>query len=194
MRRGIYLSLYVVLDLFSRFVVTLMISLKEKSALASQLMDEATGRYGISPSQLTIHQDRGSPKIVHCYLDLMRSLDLMPSLDVTCRHSRPSVSNDNAFSESQFKTQKYQPDYPSRFKNPTHTRDWYEDYFDGYDFQHHHSEIAGFTPAQVFTGRYKGVARDKKMCWMSATRTTQKSSSAAGPLCACRLQQSGSTQ
>ncbi|XOV86898.1 MAG: IS3 family transposase [Pseudomonadota bacterium] len=155
-RRGIYLSLYVVLDLFSRFVVAWMVSVKENSALSRQLMDEATARYGITRGQLTIHQDRGSPMIAHGYLDLLRDLD------VTCSHSRPRVSNDNAFSESQFKTQKYQPDYPGRFDHPAHARDWCEDYFAWYNFQHHHSGLAGFTPEQVFTGRYREVANDKQ--------------------------------
>jgi len=155
-RRGIYLSLYVVLDLFSRFVVAWMVSVKENSALSRQLMDEATARYGIARGQLTIHQDRGSPMIAHGYLDLLRGLD------VTCSHSRPRVSNDNAFSESQFKTQKYQPDYPGRFDHPAHARNWCEDYFAWYNFQHHHSGLAGFTPEQVFTGRYRDVANDKQ--------------------------------
>ena len=154
--RGIYLSLYVVLDLFSRFVVAWMVSVKENSALSSQLMDEATARYDIAPGQLTIHQDRGSPMIAHGYLELMQSLD------VTCSHSRPRVSNDNAFSESQFKTQKYQPDYPGRFDHPAHARNWCEDYFDWYNFKHHHSGLAGFTPEQVFTGRYLDVAINKQ--------------------------------
>ncbi len=155
-RRGVYLSLYVVLDLFSRFVVAWMISRKENSALARQLMDEATARYGIAPGQLTIHQDRGAPMIASGYLDLLRSLD------VTCSHSRPRVSNDNAFSESQFKTQKYQPDYPGRFDHPAHARQWCEDYFDWYNFKHHHSGLAGYTPEQVFTGRHRDVAKDKQ--------------------------------
>jgi putative transposase len=155
-RRGVYLSLYVVLDLFSRFVVAWMVSIKENSALASQLMEEATTRYGIAPGQLTIHQDRGSPMTAHGYLDQMKEMD------VTCSHSRPRVSNDNAFSESQFKTQKYQPDYPGRFDSVAHARDWCEDYFDWYNFKHHHSGLAGFTPEQVFTGRYREVAVDKQ--------------------------------
>ena len=70
-----YLSLYVVLDLFNRFGVAWMVSLKENSALSKQLMDEATARYGIELGQLTLHQDRGSPMIAHGYLDLMRELD-----------------------------------------------------------------------------------------------------------------------
>ena len=123
-RGGIYLSLYVVLDLFSRFVVAWMISLKENSALSQQLMTEAITRYSIQPNQLTLHQDRGSPMTAHGYLEQMRELD------VTCSHSRPRVSNDNPFSESQFKTQKYQPDYPGRFNDMSHARNWCEDYFD----------------------------------------------------------------
>ena len=155
-RRGRYLSLYVVLDLFSRFVVAWMVSLKENSALAKQLMDEATERYGIQPGQLTVHQDQGAPMIAHGYLDQMRELD------VTCSHSRPRVSNDNPFSESQFKTQKYQPDYPGRFDSVSHARQWCEGYFDWYNFDHHHSGLAGFTPEQVFTGRYREVAKQKQ--------------------------------
>ncbi len=155
-RRGIYLSLYVVLDLYSRFVVAWMVSLKENSALAQQLMNEATTRYGIKQGQLTVHQDRGSPMTAHGYLDSMKELD------VTCSHSRPRVSNDNPFSESQFKTQKYQPDYPGRFDRVSHARDWCEDYFDWYNYQHHHSGLAGFTPEQVFTGRVPDVAQQKQ--------------------------------
>ncbi len=155
-RRGIYLSLYVVLDLFSRFVVAWMISLKENSALSKQLMEEAVGRYSIRPGQLTLHQDRGSPMIAHGYLDQMRELD------VTCSHSRPRVSNDNPFSESQFKTQKNQPDYPGRFGDISHARHWCEDYFSWYNFEHHHSGLAGYTPEQVFTGRYSEIAKLKQ--------------------------------
>ena len=155
-RRGQYLSLYVVLDLFSRFVVAWMISRKENSALAQQLMQEATARYAIATDQLTVHQDRGAPMTAHAYLDLMGELG------ATCSHSRPRVSNDNPFSESQFKTQKYQPDYPGRFEDISHARRWCERYFDWYNFEHHHSGLRGFTPEQVFTGRYVEVAADKQ--------------------------------
>jgi putative transposase len=81
--RAVYLSLYVVLDLFSRFVVAWMVSSKENNALSKQLMDEATARYDMAPGQLTLHQDRGSPMTAHGYFDLMCELD------VTCSHSRP---------------------------------------------------------------------------------------------------------
>lgn len=156
MRRGIYLSLYVILDLFSRFAVAWMVSRKENSALSKQLMNEAVARYGIVQGQLTVHQDRGSPMTAHGYLENMMELD------ITCSHSRPRVSNDNPFSESQFKTQKYQPDYPGRFDCITHARRWCEDYFHWYNFKHHHSGLSGFTPEQVFTGRYNEVAKHKQ--------------------------------
>jgi len=153
---GVYLTLYAVLDLYSRYVVAWMVSRKENSALAQQLMDEATHRYAIQPGQLTIHQDRGSPMVAHRYIDLMSELG------VTLSHSRPRVSNDNAMSESQFKTQKYQPDYPGRFTNTAHATQWCEEYFSWYNFQHHHSGLAGFTPEQVFTGKYKEVSLVKQ--------------------------------
>lgn len=155
-RRGVYLSLYVVLDLFSRFVLAWMVSRKENSALATQLIEQAHARYGIQPGELTLHQDRGSPMIAHGYLDVMKELS------ITCSHSRPRVSNDNAFSESQFKTQKYQPDYPDRFNSVAHASQWCEEYFDWYNFSHHHSGLAGFTPEQVFTARYLDVAKQKQ--------------------------------
>lgn len=155
-RRGEYLSLYVVLDLYSRFVVAWMLSRKENSALARQLMQEAMARYGIAAGQLTLHQDSGAPRTAHAYLDLMGELG------ATCSHSRPRVSNDNPFSESQFKTQKYQPDYPGRFDDVLHARRWCESYFDWYNFNHHHSALRGFTPEQVFTGRYVEVAAEKQ--------------------------------
>lgn len=154
--RTVYLSLYVVMDLFSRFVVAWMVSRKENSALAQLLMTQALDRYGIAPGQLTVHQDRGAPMTAHAYLNLMAELG------ATCSHSRPRVSNDNAFSEAQFKTQKMQPDYPGRFEGPGHARAWHGRYFHWYNHEHHHSGLAGFTPAQVFTGRYQAVAADKQ--------------------------------
>ncbi|MFT5391284.1 MAG: putative transposase [Gammaproteobacteria bacterium] len=77
-------------------------------------------------------------------------------------HRRPRVSNDNAFSEAQFKAQKYQPDYRERFEHAAHARQWCENYFDGYNFEHHHWGLAGYTPEQVFTGRYAQVADEKQ--------------------------------
>ena len=153
---GVYLTLYVVLDLFSRYALAWMVSRKENAALAMQLMDEATHRYGIMPEQLTIHQDRGSPMIAHRYIDMLHDLG------VTLSHSRPRVSNDNPVSEAQFKTMKYQPTYPGIFDNTAHGIQWCDEYFDWYNFTHHHSGLNGYTPEQVFTGRYQEIALRKQ--------------------------------
>lgn len=151
-KRGEYLSLYVVMDLFSRHIVAWMLSRKENSALSSQLIDEAAQRYQIAPNSLTLHQDRGTPMTAHCYLDLLGELA------ITASHSRPRVSNDNPMSEAQFKTLKYQPDYPRRFDDYDHAMHWCQDYVNWYNHQHHHSSLAGFTPYQVFSGDYKQIA------------------------------------
>ncbi len=155
-RAGVYLTLYAILDLYSRYVLAWMISRKENSALAKQLMNEAIARYRIAPGQLTLHQDRGSPMIAHRFLNLLSELDVTPS------HSRPRVSNDNPFSEAQFKTLKYQPDYPGRFRHQAHAVQWHDEYFAWYNNHHHHSALGGFTPEQVFTGRYRELANQKQ--------------------------------
>jgi putative transposase len=144
---GVFLSLYVVLDLYSRFVVAWMVAARENSALAKQLLAEAIGRHGIEPGRLCVHQDRGAPMTARGFVDLLAELGVDPS------HSRPRVSNDNAFSESQFKTLKYQPDFPARFRDAEHARAWCAEFFDWYNHHHQHSGLALFTPADVFYGR-----------------------------------------
>lgn len=161
-KRGEYLSLYVVMDLFSRYIVAWMLSHKENSALATQLIDDASQRYLVEPGQLTIHQDRGAPMTAHCYLDLLSELA------ITASHSRPRVSNDNPMSESQFKTLKYQPDYPRRFSDIGHAQAWCADYVEWYNEDHHHSNLAGFTPQQVFTGSYEQIAKTRQASLDSA--------------------------
>lgn len=155
-QRGVYLSLYVVLDLYSRYVVAWMISRKENSTLAQLFMETAIERHGIRGERLTIHQDRGSPMIAQGYLELMHSLG------ATCSHSRPRVSNDNPFSESQFKTLKYQPDYPGRFASVSETNSWCEQYFDWYNHSHCHSGLSGYTPADVYSGQQVALAQTRQ--------------------------------
>ena len=104
--RGTFLNLYVVLDLFSRYVVAWMVAERENSALAKQLFSEAISRYRVDAGQLIVHQDRGAPMTSHGFADLLGELGVERS------YSRPRVSNDNPFSESHFRTAKYQPDYP----------------------------------------------------------------------------------
>lgn len=149
---GEYLSLYVVIDLYSRYVVAWMLSRKENSELAQHLMTEALTRHAIDRGTLTLHQDRGAPMIAQAFLDLLNQSGVTPS------HSRPRVSNDNPVSESQFKTQKYQPDYPGRFDNFEHAHAWCSRYFAWYNGEHHHSGLNGWTPEQVFTGSWVDIA------------------------------------
>ena len=153
---GTFLNLYLVLDLYSRYPVAWMVAERENSALAKQLFATAIERYDIAPGTITVHNDRGAPMTAHRYFDLMGELG------ITLSHSRPRVSNDNPFSEAQFKTQKYQPDYPDRFRHPAHATAWHADYFDWYNFSHHHCGLAGYTPEQVFTGRLRHVAQHKQ--------------------------------
>jgi putative transposase len=149
--RGVFLNLYVVLDLYSRYVVAWMVARRENSALAKQLLAQAISRYDIEPGQLHVHQDRGAPMTAHGFLDLLAALGVDRS------HSRPRVSNDNAFSESHFKTLKYQPDYPGRFCDAETARAWCADFFDWYNDRHQHSGLALFTPADVFFGRVEAL-------------------------------------
>lgn len=132
------------------------ISRKENSQLAQQLIEQTLVRYGLNEQGVTLHQDRGSPMIAKSFLDLMADFG------VVCSHSRPRVSNDNPFSESQFKTLKTQPDFPGRFESPGHARHWASNYFAWYNHEHHHSGLNGFTPAQVYTGKYKAVAKTRQ--------------------------------
>ena len=155
-QRGKYLSLYVVIDLICRFVVAWIVSGKDNSALGQQIMDEALVRYCVGPVQLSIHQDRGAPMTAHNYLERMGEFKM------TSSHGRPRVIIDNIFTESQFKTCKYQPDYLGVFTNLSHSRQWFEYYFDWYNFDHHHSGFEGYTPEQGFTGQYKAVHAERQ--------------------------------
>jgi putative transposase len=149
---GVFLNLYVVLDLFSRYVVGWMIAAHENSALAKQLFEEAIVRYGLVASELVVHHDRGAPMTSHTFKDLLADLGINQSM------SRPRVSNDNAFSEAHFRTAKYQPDYPGRFADIDGARAWFQDFFEWYNDQHHHEGLALFTPGQVFRGEVADVA------------------------------------
>jgi putative transposase len=150
--RGTFLNLYVVLDLYSRYVVAWMVAERENSALSKQLFTEAIERYEIPANTLRVHQDRGAPMRAHGFLDLLASLGVDTS------HSRPRVSNDNAFSEALFKTTKSQPDYPGRFVDIAHARQWLAEFFAWYNDVHRHHGLALFTPADVFFGRVEEIA------------------------------------
>lgn len=150
MERGVYLNLYQVLDLFSRYPVAWMISRKENAALAQHLFEQAFQAHGIEPGTLVIHQDRGAPMIAHSYRDFLEDCGVRRS------YSRPRVSNDNPFSESAFKTLKYSPGYPGRFNDIDHARSWMSAFIA--DYKHRpHEGLAFYTPADVFEGRVNAV-------------------------------------
>jgi putative transposase len=139
--------LYVILDIFSRYVVGWMVAEAESAALAQRLIEETCARQGIQPGKLTLHADRGSS---------MRSKPvafLLADLGVTKTHSRPHVSDDNPFSEAHFKTLKYRPDFPERFGSIQHARAHGQDFFPWYNTEHHHSGLGLLTPHDVHHGR-----------------------------------------
>ncbi len=151
MQKGVFLMAYVIIDLFSRFVVGWMVATKECKHLAAQLFAETIARHGIEPG-LQVHADRGSAMKSDTLAQLLDSLGASRSF------SRPRVSNDNPYSESQFKTMKYQPDYPGRFASAFHGRGWLGDFFAWHNDHHHHAGLALFTPADVFYERVAAVA------------------------------------
>jgi putative transposase len=138
--------LYVILDVFSRYVVGWMLAPQESAVLAHELIAATCDREGIEPGQLTLHADRGTS---------MRSKPvalLLADLGITKSHSRPHVSDDNPYSESQFKTLKYQPDFPARFESIEHARAFYQTFFTWYNHEHRHSGIGFMTPAAIHSG------------------------------------------
>ena len=138
-------------DIFSRYSVGWLIAERESASLAEELIAATCVRQGIQPGQLTIHADRGSS------MSSKPVALLMADLGVTKTHSRPHVSNDNPFSEAQFKTLKYRPDYPARFGCQTDARTWAAEFFRWYNYEHHHSAIGLLTPADVHFGRAQTI-------------------------------------
>jgi len=151
-----YFYLYVLLDLFSRYVVGWMLAHKESGELAARLVEESCTQQGITPGQLMIHADRGSAPTAKTLAQMMADLGVTPS------HSRPYVSDDNAFSEAQFRTLKYQPTYPDRFVNYEQARAHCREFFPWYNHEHRHSGIAMLTPADVHHGRAADVLASRQ--------------------------------
>src|ERR1017187_2425206 len=142
-----YFYLYVILDVFSRYVTGWMIAYREAGELAKQFIEEAIGKHRIPAGQLTIHADRGRA---------MKSKPvafLMADLGVTKSHSRPYVSDDNPYSESQFRTMKYRPEFPDRFGCIQDSRAFCQPFFVWYNDDHRHSGIGMMTPAMVHYGQ-----------------------------------------
>jgi putative transposase len=141
-----YFYLYVILDVFSRYVVAWTVQHRENGQLAKTLIEQATEQQQITPRVLTLHADRGGP---------MRGKPvafLLADLGVTKTHSRPYTSSDNPYSEAHFKTLKYRAEFPDRFDSIEQARDFCRGFFDWYNHQHRHSGIGLMTPAAVHHG------------------------------------------
>jgi putative transposase len=150
-----YYYLYVILDIFSRYVVGWMVASRESAALAEVLIRQTCAKQGIGRDQLAIHADRGSS------MTSKPVAFLLADLGVTQSHSRPHVSDDNPFSEAQFKTLKYRPDFPDRFDSIETARRHCQTFFAWYNDEHHHTGLGLHTPADVHYGTAEAV-RDKR--------------------------------
>jgi putative transposase len=149
--KWIYYYLYVILDIFSRYVVGWGVAHREAAALAERLLAEATAAQRVEAGQLTIHADRGSS------MTAKPVAMLLSDLGVTKSHSRPHVPDDNPYSESQFKTLKHHPTFPDRFGSIQDARGFCQEFFGWYNHEHYHSGIGLLTPADVHFGHAKQI-------------------------------------
>jgi putative transposase len=138
-----YFYLYVILDVFSRYVTGWMVAMRESAELAKRLIEESCAKQNIQRGQLTLHADRGTS------MSSKPVAFLLADLGVTKTHSRPHVSDDNPYSESQFRTMKYRPEFPARFGCIQDSRAFSQGFFRWYNEEHRHSGLGLFTPAMV---------------------------------------------
>lgn len=160
--RRVWYHLYVILDVYSRYVVGWMLATTETAALAERFIADTLEKQGIVPGSLTLHSDRGTS---------MRSktvAEMLDDLGVTKSHSRPRTSNDNPFSEAQFKTMKYCPFFPGNFTAIEEGRDFFRLFFGWYNEEHHHSGIAMLTPSVVHSGRVDAVVAARQSALTAA--------------------------
>ena len=157
-----YYYLYVILDIFIRYVVGWMVAHRELSSLAQKLIKETIKKQSVQPGQLLIHADRGSS------MTSKQVAFLLADLGVTKSHSRPSVSNDNPYSESQFKTMKYRPEFPNRFGSIEDARVFSQTFFPWYNTEHYHSGLALLTPEDVHYGRAASIVEARKEALLAA--------------------------
>ena len=163
-RKWTYYYLYVLLDLYSRHAVGWMVADRENARLASNLIEETCRKYEVNPKILTLHSDRGAPMTAKCTAQLLADLGVTRSL------SRPRVSDDNPFSEAQFKTLKYHPGFPGRFESQAVATNYCRSFFPWYNNDHRHGGIAMLTPADVYFGRAEGLLADRQQVLANAYR------------------------
>jgi putative transposase len=148
---GCFYYLYTIIDVFSRYLVGWMVATQESGELAEKLIGETCAKQGIEKDQLILHSDRGSAMRSKTVKDLLKALGVEKS------QSRPYTPTDNPYSESQYKTMKYRPDYPEEFSGITHAREWTRAFVQWYNNEHHHTGLALMTPATVHYGRVEMV-------------------------------------
>ena len=151
-----YYYLYVILDIYSRYAAGWMVAERETAGLAGHLIGETCLRHGVRPQVLTLHSDRGSPMTAKCTAQLLADLGVTQSL------GRPRVSNDNPYSEAQFKTVKYHPGFPGRFAGIEEAKDFCRKFFKWYNTEHRHGGIGLLTPEQVHLGRALEVIENRR--------------------------------
>ena len=142
-----YFYLYVMLDIFSRYVVGWLLADRQNARLAKRFLKETVLNHCPDPTRLSIHSDRGGP------MKAQTTAQLLAKLDVTQSFSRPRVSDDNPYSESHFKTVKYCPDFPDRFGGNEHALSFCRNFFPWYNDDHRHSGIGFYTPNMVYYGK-----------------------------------------
>jgi putative transposase len=150
-RKWSYYQLYAIIDIFSRYVVGWMVAERESEHLAKDLIAQSILDQGVQKEQLTIHADRGSS------MSSKTVAELLVDLGVTKSQSRPHVSNDNPYSESQFRTLKYRPEFPDRFASLEEARLICKKLIDWYNKEHYHSGIGLLTPVSVHYGRAQAI-------------------------------------
>jgi putative transposase len=151
-----YYYLYVLLDVFSRYVVGWTLDYQESAPIAERLIEESCRKQAIEPGRLTLHADRGPSMTSHTVSELL------VNLGVAKTHSRPYTSNDNPYSEAQFKTLKYRPEFPDRFGSMEESQTFSRAFFPWYNTEHRHSGLALMTPETVHYGRVEEVARARQ--------------------------------
>jgi len=152
-----YFHLYVILDVFSRYVVGWMVAPRESAELAKRLIEDSCAKQSIQPGELTVHADRGSA------MTSKPVALLMADLGVTKTHSRPYVSDDNPYSESQFRTLKYRPDFPDRFGSIQDARAFCVRFFAWYNEEHRHSALGLMTPGMVHWGEAPMIRQQRQV-------------------------------
>lgn len=150
-----YFHLYVIIDIFSRYVPGWLLAHRESAELAERLLSETIRKYNIAAHQLTIHSDRGTSMASKSVALLLADLGVIKS------HSRPHCSNDNPYSEAQFKTLKYRPEFPERFGSIEDGRAFCQRFFHWYNDQHHHSGLGFHTPTDVHFGRAPDIQLER---------------------------------